>query len=160
MQTLVDQVAQLLTEKGLTIAVAEACTAGYVGHLLCSPAGASSYFWGGVIAYSGGSKSKLLGVPDEVQQRAGSVSPDVAQEMARRVREVMGTDIGVSTTGVTGPGPGHSDKPIGFFYVGLSTKDGLERAQDFQWSGDRMGNKEHTAYAALEMVRDYAAGKS
>ena len=155
MQAMVDQLARLLTERGLTISVAEACTAGYVGHLLCAPAGASAYFWGGVIAYSGGSKRKLLGVPDQLQEQYTSVSPEVALDMARRVREVMDTDIGISTTGVTGPGQGHSDKPIGFFYVGISTRDGHEQAHDFQWDGDRMANKEHTAYAALEVVRDY-----
>ena len=155
MQSVVDQVTRLLTDRGLTISVAEACTAGYVGHLLCAPEGASAYFWGGVIAYSGGSKRKLLGVPDQLQQQHTSVSPEVALDMARRVRAVMDTDIGVSTTGVTGPGQGHSDKPIGFFYVGLVTRDGHEEARDFQWSGDRMANKESASYAALRVVRDY-----
>ena len=105
MRDIVNQVAQMLTERGLTISVAEACTAGYVGHLLCVPAGASAYFWGGVIAYSGGSKRKLLGVSDELQQQFTSVSPEVVLDMARKVREVMDTDIGISTSGVTGPRP-------------------------------------------------------
>ena len=157
MRDIVNEVAQMLTERGLTISVAEACTAGYVGHLLCAPAGASAYFWGGVIAYSGGSKRKLLGVSDELQQQYTSVSPEVALDMARKVREVMDTDIGISTSGVTGPGQGHSNRPLGFFYIGLATRDGHEHAQDFQWDGDRMSTKEQTAYAALEMVRDYVS---
>ena len=104
MRDIVNEVAQMLTQRGLTISVAEACTAGYVGHLLCAPAGASAYFWGGVIAYSGGSKRKLLGVPDALQEQYTSVSPEVVLDMARKVREVMDTDIGISTSGVTGPG--------------------------------------------------------
>ena len=159
-QALVDQVAQLLGQRGLTIGVAEACTAGYLGHLLCSPPGASRYFWGGVIAYSGGSKGRLLGIPDQVQERVGTVSPEMALEMARRVRQMMDTDIGVSTTGVSGPGGGSSGKPIGLFYVGLSVRDGHERADEFHFSEDRMANKEQATWAALEAMRDYLLQRS
>ncbi len=155
MATMVEEVGQLLRERGLTVAVAEACTAGLVGNLLCSLPGSSSYFFGGVIVYSGGSKTKVLGVPEELLHREGSVSRAVAVEMARRAMELLDTDIALSTTGVTGPSGGTKEKPVGLFYVGLVTRKGYDTCKELRWSGDRTANKEHTAYAALELLKEY-----
>ena len=155
MATMVEEVGQLLREKGLTVAVAEACTAGLVGHLLCSLPGSSSYFFGGVIVYSRASKTKVLGVPEELLHREGSVSRVVALEMARRTMELFDTDIALSTTGVTGPTGGAKEKPVGLFYVGLAASDGYEMCKELRWNGDRTANKEHTAYAALELLKEY-----
>ncbi len=151
----VEEVGQLLREKGLTVAVAEACTAGLVGHLLCSPPGSSRYFLGGIIVYSGGSKSRLLGMPQEMLAKEGSVSKTVALEMARRARELLDTDLALSTTGVAGPTGGTPEKPVGLFYVGLVSRDGYEECSELRWSGDRSSNKEQTAYAALDLLKEY-----
>ena len=83
MPAIQEEVGQLLRDRGLTIAVAEACTASLVGSMLCRVPGSSRYFYGGVIAYTGGSKSRVLGVPEELLQRESSVSPTVALEMGR-----------------------------------------------------------------------------
>lgn len=151
-----DRIGRALLERGLTIAVAEADTAGYVGHLLCSLPGASRYFPGGVIAYAGDSKTRVLGVRVETARQHGSVSREIAVEMARRARELMGTDIGISTTGVAGPTGGSAQTPMGTFWVALSARDGTEVAREYRWnSDDRMANKERAAQAALRLVEEH-----
>ena len=160
MPTIEEEVGQLLTDKGLTIAVAEACTGGLVGSMLISVPGSSRYFIGGVIAYTGGSKTKVLGVSEDLLQREGTVSPAAALEMARRGQQVMGTDVGVSTTGVAGPSGGRSDRQVGLFYIGVAAGDGYEATRELQWTGDRNGNREETARAALELVKEYLQQKA
>ncbi len=155
MPSVQEEVGQLLRAKGLTIAVAEACTAGLVGSMLCSVPGSSSYFYGGVIAYTGGSKTKVLGVSEELLQRESSVSPEVALEMARKGRQLLDTDVGVSTTGVAGPTGGSSTRPIGLFYIAVAARDGYETSKELRWTGDRNANREHTAWAALDLVKGY-----
>jgi PncC family amidohydrolase len=152
----VNEVAKLLTAHHKTVSVAEACTCGLVGYLLGTVPGASQFFPGGVIAYTGGLKQRILGVPDDVYQTSGSVSREVAIGMARGVRELVGTDFGISTTGVTGPGPGHSGLPAGTFFIGLSVKDGADSAIEIGIQGcDRDGNKRGAAQAALDLLGRY-----
>lgn len=160
MPTIQEEVGELLRDRGLTIAVAEACTAGLVGSMLCSVPGSSRYFYGGVIAYTGGSKTKLLGVSEELLRRESSVSPAVALEMARRARELLDTDVGVSTTGVAGPTGGSSGKPIGLFYIAVAARDGFEATKELLWTSDRNANREHTAWAALDLVKSYLSQNS
>ena len=159
MPTIEEEVGALLAERRLTIAVAEACTAGLVGSMLCSVPGSSRYFYGGVIAYTGGSKTKVLGVPEELLESKGAVSPEVAAEMARRTRHLLGTDVGISTTGTAGPTGGTSDKPVGRFYVAIAAGDGYESIKELHWNGDRNANREHTAWAALDLVKTYLLQK-
>lgn len=152
----VKELAGLLTAQGKTVSVAEACTCGLVGYLLGTVPGASQYFPGGVIAYTGGLKQRLLGVSDEDYQTHGSVSREVAVGMARGVRELVGSDYGISTTGVTGPGAGHSGLPAGTFFIGLSVKDGPDSAIEIEvQGGDRDGNKRGAAQAALDLLGRY-----
>ncbi len=153
-----EEVGELLKERGLTIAVAEACTAGLVGSMLCSVPGSSRYFYGGVIAYTGGSKAKVLGVSQELLDREGTVSPATALEMARKARDLLGTDLGVSTTGVAGPAGGSPGIPIGTFHIGVAVGDGTGTTRELHWDGDRNFNRENTARATLELVRDYLLG--
>ena len=155
MASIEEEVGQLLKEKGLTIAVGEACTAGLIGSMLCSVPGSSSYFYGGIIAYTGGSKAGVMGISQETLDQEGTVSESIALEMARSARRLLKTDLGVSTTGVAGPGGGSSGSPIGFFYIGVSAGDTYEEAKELQWSGDRNANREHTAWAALDLVKSY-----
>ena len=102
----VAQVAEILLERGQTVSVAEACTNGLLGYTLGTIPGASRFFPGGVVAYTGGLKEKILGVPDELYETAGSVSREMAIAMARGALELTGTDYALSTTGVTGPAGG------------------------------------------------------
>ena len=150
-------VGQLLTQHKLTLAVAESCTGGLVGHRLTNVPGSSTYFLGGVVAYAYDAKEDLLGVSHNTLYDHGAVSEETAREMARGVRRALGADIGVSVTGIAGPGGGMPDKPVGLTWVALSTREG-EHAKRFVWDGDRITNKEKSAEAALEMVREYLEG--
>ena len=155
-----EEVGRLLNDKGLKIAVAEACTAGLIGSKLCSVPGSSRYFPGGIIAYTGGTKTTLLGIPVDLLEREGTVSDAAALEMARRVLQVVDTDVGVSTTGVAGPTQGHSTLPIGLFYIAVAARDGYEATRKLQLDGDRNFNRERTAEAALELVKTYLEQKA
>jgi len=79
--------------------------------------------------------------------------------MARKGRHLLDTDVGVSTTGVAGPGGGSSDRPIGLFYIGVAARDGYEVTRELRWNGDRNANREDTARAALELVKEYLLQK-
>lgn len=148
----IKEVAELLTSQGKTVSVAEACTCGLIGYLLGTVPGSSRYFPGGVIAYTGGLKQRILGVPDELYDTHGSVSEAMAIAMARGVRELTSTDFAISTTGVTGPSQGRSNVPIGTFFVGLSAKDGPDVAIEIHVSGDRDATKRGAAQAAIDLL--------
>ncbi len=104
-----------------TLATAESCTGGLVAHMITSLAGVSPYFLGGVVSYANEAKAELLGVSNELLEAHGAVSPEVAQAMAVGVRQRLGADIGLSTTGIAGPGGGTPEKPVGLVYLGLAT---------------------------------------
>ncbi len=148
----VAEIAEILTARGKTVSVAEADTAGLIGYMLGSIPGSSKYFPGGVIAYTGGLKEKILGVDDSVGPTHGTVSSEMAKGMARGVRELTGTDYAVSTTGVTGPAAGRAGLPIGTFWIGLSVKDGQDTAIELHLDGDRDACKRGAAQAALDLL--------
>ena len=151
----VGKIAEILMEREKTVSVAEADTAGLIGYMLGSIPGSSKYFPGGVIAYTGGLKEKILGVPDDVAPTHGTVSSEMAIGMARGVRLLTGTDYAVSTTGVTGPSAGRSGLPVGTFWVGLSVKDGEDRAIELFLDGDRDSCKQGAAQAALDLLGEH-----
>ncbi|MQF68919.1 nicotinamide-nucleotide amidohydrolase family protein [SAR202 cluster bacterium AD-804-J14_MRT_500m] len=149
----VTELATLLTSNRKTVSVAEACTCGLVGYMMSTVPGSSIFFPGGVIAYTGGLKQSLLGVPDELYETSGSVSAEMAVAMAKGVKHLTGTDYGISTTGVTGPTQGKSTLPIGTFYIGLVGPDGLEISKLIHTdSGERDGNKRQAAQAVLDLL--------
>lgn len=113
-----------LKERGMTLACAESCTGGLVAKRITDLAGSSEVFLGGCVTYSNEAKQTLLGVSEESLARYGAVSEQVAREMARGVRERLGADVGVSLTGIAGPGGGSEEKPVGTVYVGISTEGG------------------------------------
>lgn len=115
-----------LKENGLTIATAESCTGGLIGKSLTDISGASSVYWGGVISYDNSVKENVLGVKKETLDTLGAVSYDTACQMAIGVKSLLKTDIGISTTGIAGPGGGTPQKPVGTVYVAIADKDGVE----------------------------------
>ena len=154
----VTELAELLTAQGKTVSVAEADTMGLIGYMLGSVPGSSRYCPGGVIAYTGGLKQSILGVSDELYDTYGSVSSEMAIAMAKGVRELTGTDLAVSVTGVTGPSQGHSTLPIGTFWVGLSVKDGQDSAIEIHVEGDRDATKPGAAQAAIDLLGRHLKG--
>jgi PncC family amidohydrolase len=144
----------LLMARRLTLALAESCTGGLIGHRLTNVPGSSDYFVGGLVAYSYSAKEKLLGVRPETLETFGAVSEPTAREMARGACRVLGTHLGVAVTGIAGPGGATPDKPVGLTWVALCAPD-FERAERYVWTGDRAANKEASAEAALRLVLDY-----
>lgn len=110
----------LLKERGLTIACAESCTGGYIAHLITSNSGSSEYYRGGINPYHNDLKINILGVKKETIEQYGAVSEETVIEMAERVRELFGADIGISTSGIAGPGGGTKAKPVGTTWVALA----------------------------------------
>ena len=149
----VEEIAQALTDSGQTVSVAEADTCGLVGYLFSTVPGSSRWFPGGVIAYTGGLKQKVLGVSDELYETKGTVSPEMAKAMASGVRNLTGTDYAVSVTGIAGPTGGRSGLPIGTFYIGVAGPDGLEDAERIHAdAGERDANKRQAAQAAIDLL--------
>jgi PncC family amidohydrolase len=141
----------LLKAHGLTLVTAESCTGGLIGHLLTEVAGSSDYYLGGAVTYSNDMKQNLLGVRLETMIEHGAVSEQTALEMAAGARVRFGGDIGVSVTGIAGPGGGTETKPVGLTFIGLSTPWG-DMVRRFVWESDREGNKRLSAEAALELL--------
>ena len=147
-------VGRLLFQHHLTLATAESCTGGLIGHRLTNVPGSSEYFLGGIIAYANEIKGRVLGVSRQTLDAHGAVSAETALEMARGARSVLGVDLAVSVTGIAGPGGGTDEKPVGLVYVELAAP-GFERVEKFVWNQDREGNKWESAEAALRLVQDY-----
>ncbi|BFM39677.1 competence/damage-inducible protein A [Synechocystis sp. LKSZ1] len=148
-------VGALLREKQQTVAVAESCTGGQLGALFTDVAGSSDYFWGGVIAYANPAKIDLLGVDPELIADVGAVSPEVAEQMALGVQARLGTDWGLSLTGIAGPGGGSPEKPVGLVYLGIAGPDGKATVQAHHF-GDRRGREAVrylSACTALDQLR-------
>jgi PncC family amidohydrolase len=153
-KNLEEQVGDLLVQKGLTLALAESCTGGLVGHRLTNVPGSSRYFMGGVIAYDNGAKARVLGVSSSTLYKHGAVSAEAAREMAQGARRLFGTDIAVSVTGIAGPGGSAPGKPVGLTYIHLSAHE-AEWSERHIWQGDREANKAQSAEAALDLLRRY-----
>ncbi len=150
--TLEELVGRLLNARKLTLAVAESCTGGLIGHRLTDVPGASDYFLGGVVSYSNAAKQDLLGVPADILAEKGAVSPETARDMARGVRRVFNAGVGLAVTGIAGPSGGSIEKPVGTVYIGLATEAG-EDVWHYQFYGNRAEIKILTAETALDRLR-------
>ena len=150
-ETLESRVGTALRARGWTVALAESCTGGLVGHRLTQVPGSSEYFLGGVVAYAYDSKERLLGVRHQTLYDHGAVSRETAIEMAHGARVAFGADLGLSVTGIAGPAGGMPDKPVGLSWIAVSTRTG-DLAEHFLGHGDRAANKESAAEAALALL--------
>ena len=148
-------VGQLLRRSGTTIAVAESCTGGLIGHRLTDVPGSSEYLRADVVAYSNAIKQSVLGVPAATLERHGAVSREVAEEMARGVRRLAATTVGLATTGIAGPDGGTPEKPVGTVCIALDSPAGT-RSHRYQLWGTRDWVKLLTSQIALDWVRRWA----
>jgi nicotinamide-nucleotide amidase len=149
--TLDDQLAGLL--RGRLIGLAESCTGGLMAARLTERPGSSDYVAGGVVAYSNAAKTELLGVPADLIELHGAVSPEVARAMADGARDRFGADVGCGITGVAGPGGGTDDKPVGYVCVCVTTSDGGALARDPVLPGDRAAIRDRSVTVAMHLVR-------
>lgn len=157
-ETLAGNVVGRMTERGLTLAVAESCTGGLITDRLTDIPGSSAFLERGVVTYSNASKSDLLGVPKEMIRRHGAVSTETARCMAEGVRKSAGTDLGLAVTGIAGPSGGTEEKPVGTVFVALA--EGTRTfctPYVFRW--ERRRNKVYSSQAALLMLWRYLTGE-
>jgi len=144
-------IAELLTRRRLSLALAESCTGGLISHRVTDVPGGSAFFAGGVVAYANDAKARVLGVPVQVLAEHGAVSPQAALAMAQGARHLFQVEVALAATGIAGPGGGSADKPVGLVFLHLSTPDG-DWGERHQWAGSRDQNKAQSAEAALLLL--------
>ena len=150
-------VSKLFIEKKLTLAVAESCTGGLIGHRITNVPGCSAYFRGDLVTYSNDAKSGILGVTQQTLDKHGAVSPQCVREMAAGARKRTGASVAVATSGIAGPDGGTPDKPVGTVCIALSADDqSVEHV--YQFRGTRDWVKLITSQVALDWMRRYALG--
>lgn len=152
-ETLESTVGEMLRQAGMTLAVAESCTGGLIGHMITNVPGSSDYFLMGAVTYSNEAKTKILGVSEQLIREHGAVSSQVARAMASGVRQLAGSDLGLSVTGIAGPTGATPDKPVGLVYVALASESGIT-CREHRFVGSREDIKTRSAIAALTLVRD------
>ncbi len=148
-------VGRSLRNKGLTLAIAESCTGGLVGHMLTREPGASDYLLVDAVTYANTAKTRLLGVDEDVIRGHGAVSGEVAAAMAEGVRRVSDADLALALTGVAGPSGGSPEKPVGTVYLAVTSAAGT-LVKHRQFAGDRHQIQTLAAYAGLLLLKEIA----
>lgn len=157
-------IGKLLNEHRKKLMIAESCTGGLIGHRITNVPGSSEYYLGSITAYAYEAKESLLGVNHDTLLQFGAVSRETVIEMASGVRKSlsghfsMNELIGLSVSGIAGPGGGMPGKPVGLVWFGLSTPEG-DHAWKYIWNGDRIENKAVSADQGLQLVYDYLTGQ-
>lgn len=146
MYELSEMVVNKLREKGYTLSCAESCTGGLIAKCITDISGCSDVFWGGVVSYDNIVKMNVLGVKKEILDEHGAVSFETAREMALGVKKACSTDIGISTTGIAGPGGGTRGKPVGTVYIGIAIGDDVE---SFRLNLGDLKTREKIRYGAV-----------
>jgi nicotinamide-nucleotide amidase len=152
-ETLEEVVGRLLQQQKLTVAVAESCTGGLIGYRLTQVPGSSAYVDRGALCYSNRSKTEMLGVSASLIEQHGAVSREVAEAMARGMRERTGVSVALSVTGIAGPGGATETKPVGLVYIGLNGGKDDVMSKEYRFHGDRSVIRQRAAQAALDVLR-------
>lgn len=145
-------VGQILRDKGMTVATAESCTGGMLGKMMTDVPGSSDYYLGGVVSYSNDLKVDFLGVNETSLERFGAVSEQVAAQMAEGIRKDTSADLGLSVTGIAGPGGETTEKPVGLVFIGLSS-DQETRVERIQMAGPREAIRIRASRFAMDWLR-------
>ena len=145
---------KLMIKHQLTLGTAESCTGGLLASLITHHSGSSKYYLGGVSSYSNYAKQTILHVKDDTLKSFGAVSEETAKEMSEGVLKVFNADYGISITGIAGPSGGSVEKPVGTIFVGISGPNGTY-GKRFQLDGDRLANRSHISYLALDEIFQY-----
>ena len=151
MQTLEEQAVGLLSGNGLTITTAESCTGGLLSGRLINVSGASDVINVGFVTYSNDAKMEYLGVDKEVLKEHGAVSSECALQMAEGAAKRGGSQVGLSTTGIAGPGGGSVEKPVGLVYIGCCVC-GKAVAIKCNFSGDRQSVRAQAVETAIKLL--------
>ena len=154
-ETLEQALGNILSEKGLNIALAESCTGGLVTSRITDVSGSSKYLIGSVVCYHNDIKLNAVGVPAQVLEANGAVSRETANSMAHNIRTKFGTSIGVGITGIAGPEGGTANKPVGLVFIAIEGPSGGECYQ-YNYTGSRTAIKQRIAQTAIYHIRQYA----
>ena len=146
-------IGRLLRDRKMTVATAESCTGGRLADRLTNVPGSSDYLLGGIISYDNAVKIESLGVQPDTLDSYGAVSRQTACEMAEGVRHRLNASIGISTTGVLGPGGGSGEKPVGTLWIGVSTEKRTS-AVKMTLGKERLRNKERAVVSALAILKN------
>ena len=152
-ETLPEALGKRLKEKHLTIAFAESCTGGLASSLVTDVPGSSEYLMGSVVSYTNDVKHRLLGVQQETLDKYTAVSEQTCREMAEGIRKRIGTDLGISITGIAGPGGSTPTQPVGLVYVGAADKHGTH-VLECRFKASRTTIKLRAAMNALSLAMD------
>jgi nicotinamide-nucleotide amidase len=147
-------VGRMMTTRRMTLATAESCTGGLIGHRITQVPGSSVYYLRGYVVYSNEAKVEMLGLDPKLIERKGAVSAEVAQALASQARLMAKADVAVSTTGIAGPTGGTPEKPVGLVHIGLAD-DQSTQSFKFQFHGSRESVKQRASQAALELLRRF-----
>ncbi len=158
-EELEEVVGSLLRSRQLTVAVAESCTGGLIGHRLTSVPGSSAYFLEAAVVYSNSAKVKTLGVSEATISQHGAVSAEVARDMAAGIRQKSGAHLGLSATGIAGPTGGSTEKPVGLVFIGLASASEVQVTRN-QFLGSREQIKLQASQKALDLLRRYLLSQS
>ena len=151
-ETIAASVGSLILKRKGSLTTAESCTGGLIAKMLSDVPGSSGCFLGGIVSYHNSLKQSMLDISRNIIETNGAVSEDVALAMARGIRLKTGADIGISTTGISGPGGGSTDKPVGLVYISVVT-DTEEIVKKFNMIPLRKEHRRMTATTAINMVR-------
>lgn len=157
-ETLEQVVVRTLRERRLSVATAESCTGGMLASRITSVPGSSAVFPGGVVTYSNRIKNEILGVSEDILAQVGAVSREVAEAMAKAVRERFHVDYGIGITGIAGPEGGTPDKPVGLVWIAIAERDCVVSERN-QYLGIRQEVRYRSTQTALTMLRDRLAQK-
>ena len=148
-----EKIVQVLKNKGYTITTAESCTGGLLAGRILNVSGASAVYNEGHITYSNEAKERLLGVSHDTLEQFGAVSEQIAAEMALGAARVASANVGLSTTGIAGPGGGTPEKPVGLVYIGCAI-NGDVTVKECRFAGNREENRNAAVEAVLELLID------
>ena len=151
---LAEKAAKSLIEKKKTLSLAESCTGGLLTHRLTNIPGSSQFLQCSIIAYSNASKHKLLKIPLKLIRKYGAVSKETAALMAQNVRKIFKTDLGVSITGIAGPGGATQQKSVGLCFIAVATAQKI-RCLKCNFKGNRLQIKSHAADQALKLLLEF-----
>ena len=155
---LAEKIIDIASEKNLTIGTVESCTGGMIGQYLTTIPGSSRTYLGGIISYANSVKSGLVGVETKTLLEFGAVSEQTARAMARNGKDILGSDLTISVTGIAGPGGGTPVKPVGLVYIGFCKPDGETIVQKFEYGeAGRDRIREFSAREALRILSFYLA---
>ena len=151
MEQVEETLAALLKKREMTVTAAESCTGGMIAARLVNVPGISDYFWGSFVTYANEAKTTFLGVDEQLLERKGAVSLEVAEAMALGAAKAAGADVAISSTGIAGPDGGTPEKPVGLVYIGCSIK-GVVSVVECHFHGNRQEIRAQAAREALELA--------